>query len=287
MLGECHAHVIMDGKNYKEAVSLHKNGVVEAVIHECFQAYKKAGITFIRDGGDSYGVSKRGKELATEYGIEYLTPIYAIHQKGHYGGIVGKSFENLKEYHEMVKDVKKSGGDFIKIMVSGLIDFTAYGKLTEDGLEPELIYEMIRIAHEEGMAVMAHCNGAGTMEAAACAGVDSIEHGAYSDLQALSAMAENQVIWTPTVSPIGNLKGGGRFDDTVTEKIAQNHLQMINKFVELGGNIALGSDAGAWRVPHVEGLKSELNYLKDIVDESHLEHTEKIIRKKFCAANLG
>ena len=27
MLGECHAHVIMDGNNYKEAVSLHKNGV--------------------------------------------------------------------------------------------------------------------------------------------------------------------------------------------------------------------------------------------------------------------
>ena len=32
MLGDCHAHVIMDGKNYKEAVALHKNGVVEEVI---------------------------------------------------------------------------------------------------------------------------------------------------------------------------------------------------------------------------------------------------------------
>lgn len=285
MLGECHAHVIMDGKNYKEAVSLHKNGVVEAVIHECFHSYREAGIPFIRDGGDSYGVSKRAKELAPEYEIEYLTPIYAIYKSGHYGGIVGKSFENLKEYHELVREVKKSGGDFIKIMVSGLIDFSQYGKLTEEGLESELICEMVRIAHEEGLAVMAHCNGARTMEAAACAGADSIEHGAYSDLQALSAMAEAGVIWTPTVSPIGNLKGGGRFDDAVTEKIAQNHLQMIKKFVELGGKIALGSDAGAWRVPHVGGLRSELAYLKDIVGESHLEHTEKIIRTKFCAGN--
>ena len=285
MLGECHAHVIMDGINYKEAVSLHKNGVVEEVIRECFSKYRDAGITFIRDGGDSYGVSKRAKEIAPEYGIEYLTPVFAIHKSGHYGGIVGKSFENLKEYHELVKEVKKSGGDFIKIMVSGLIDFAQYGVLTEEGLEPEFIHEMIRIAHEEGMAVMAHCNGARTMEAAACAGVDSIEHGAYGDEQALQCMVENGVIWTPTVSPIGNLKGGRRFDDIVTQKIAARHLEMIERYVELGGRIALGSDAGAWRVPHVEGLLAEMKYLKPIVDESHLANTEKMIREKFSKRN--
>ncbi len=40
MLGECHAHVIMDGINYKEAVSLHKNGVQDQAIHRCFQEYQ-------------------------------------------------------------------------------------------------------------------------------------------------------------------------------------------------------------------------------------------------------
>lgn len=285
MLGECHAHVIMDGKNYKEAVALHKNGVVENVIHKCLSGYRDAGITFIRDGGDAYGVSKRAKEIAPEYGITYLTPIYAIHKKGHYGSIVGCSFENLKEYHELVKEVKQSGGDFIKIMLSGLIDFSQYGVLTEDGLKQELIREMIHIAHEEGMAVMAHCNGARTMEAAACAGVDSIEHGAYSDDQALVCMAENGVIWTPTVSPIGNLKGGGRFDDVITEKITSHHLEMIKRYVQLGGNIALGSDAGAWRVPHVEGLYTELDYLKPIVSESYLVYAERLVKEKFSKRN--
>lgn len=281
MLGECHAHVIMDGKNYKEAVTLHKNGVVEEVIHRCFTKYREAGISFIRDGGDNYGVSKRAKEIVPDYGIEYLTPIFAIHKKGYYGGIVGRAFEDMKEYAGLVAEVKQSGGDFIKIMVSGLIDFSQYGVLTEEGLESQIIREMIHIAHEEGMAVMAHCNGARTMEAAACAGVDSIEHGAYSDEQALQAMVENHVIWTPTVSPIGNLKCGGRFEDDITEQIAANHLKMIKRFSELGGNIALGSDAGAWRVPHVEGLWTELSYLKNIVDESHLENTEKMVRIRF------
>ena len=106
------------------------------------------------------------------------------------------------------------------------------------------------------------------MEAAACAGVDSIEHGAYSDLQALQAMCEHDVIWTPTVSPVKNLKGGGRFLDDTTEKITEKHLQMIRNYVKLGGQIALGSDAGAWRVPHADGFKTELAYLKEIVDES-------------------
>ena len=281
MLGECHAHVIMDGKNYKEAVSLHKNGVEEAVIHQCFSKYQMEGITFIRDGGDSLGVSKRAKEIAPVYGIEYLTPVFAIHREGHYGGIVGRSFKNLKEYAELVKEAKEADGDFIKIMVSGLIDFYTFGALTEEGLSAEMIRELVHIAHGEGLAVMAHCNGARTMEAAAVAGVDSIEHGAYSDEQALKVMAEHQVIWTPTVSPIGNLKGGGRFDDEITQKITEYHLQMIQKYVNLGGRIALGSDAGAWRVPHVEGLQTEKQYLKAIVDESHLKETENIIRKKF------
>ena len=32
MFGECHAHIIMDGKNYKAAVSLHRNGPAEGPI---------------------------------------------------------------------------------------------------------------------------------------------------------------------------------------------------------------------------------------------------------------
>ena len=285
MLGECHAHVIMDGKNYKEAVALHKNGVVEQVIHDCFAKYRSAGITFIRDGGDALGVSKRAKEIAPEYGIEYVTPIYAIHKNGHYGGIVGKGFDSFKEYHALVKEAKVLGADFIKVMISGLIDFCEFGVLTEDGLSSEEIQEMIRIAHEEGMAIMAHCNGARTMEAAAYAGVDSIEHGAYSDEQALLAMAKMGVIWTPTVSPLGNLKGGGRFADEITEKITVHHQKMVKKYADLGGNIALGSDAGAWRVPHVEGLWTEVQYLKDIVDETHLKNTESFVKEKFSKRN--
>lgn len=285
MLGECHAHLILDGENFKKAVSLHKNGVEETVIRERLLKYKEAGVSLIRDGGDCLGVSQRAKVLAEEYGIFYLTPVFAIHKEGHYGGIVGRGFETIKEYARLVKEAKTSGADFIKVMISGLIDFESVGRLTEEGLSKELIHEMVHIAHEEGMAVMAHCNGARTLEAAADAGVDSVEHGAYADWDSLQAMKEHGVIWTPTVSPLGNLKGGGRFRDAVTMQITENHLEMVKRFVLLGGQIALGSDAGAWRVPHVEGLWTELQYLKEIVDEAHLKKSEDLIKEKFSKRN--
>lgn len=285
MLGECHAHLILDGENFKKAVSLHKNGVEETVIRERLLKYKEAGVSLIRDGGDCLGVSKRAKVLAEEYGIFYLTPVFAIHKQGHYGGIVGRGFETIREYVQLVKEAKASGADFIKVMISGLIDFESVGRLTEEGLSKELIHEMVHIAHEEGMAVMAHCNGARTLEAAADAGVDSVEHGAYADWDSLQAMKEHGVIWTPTVSPLGNLKGGGRFRDAVTMQITENHLEQVKRFVLLGGQIALGSDAGAWRVPHVEGLWTELQYLKEIVDEEHLKRSEDLIKEKFSRRN--
>lgn len=285
MLGECHAHLILDGENFKKAVSLHKNGVEETVIRERLLKYKEAGVSLIRDGGDCLGVSQRAKVLAEEYGIFYLTPVFAIHKEGHYGGIVGRGFETIKEYARLVKEAKTSGADFIKVMISGLIDFESVGRLTEEGLSKELIHEMVHIAHEEGMAVMAHCNGARTLEAAADAGVDSVEHGAYADWDSLQAMKEHGVIWTPTVSPLGNLKGGGRFRDAVTMQITENHMEQVKRFVLLGGQIALGSDAGAWRVPHVEGLWTELQYLKEIVDEEHLKRSEDLIKEKFSRRN--
>ena len=145
MFGENHAHIFMNGINYKAAVNRHKRGVDTEVIHEHFRAYQEKGILFIRDGGDDLGVSEKAKEIAPQYGITYRTPIFAIHKKGHYGGIVGKSFENMREYTELVKEVKRRGGDFIKIMTTGIMNFDTDGSVTEEALKAEEVKEMVHI----------------------------------------------------------------------------------------------------------------------------------------------
>jgi imidazolonepropionase-like amidohydrolase len=107
---------------------------------------------------------------------------------------------------------------------------------------------------------MAHCNGGDAMLAAAQAGVDSIEHGAYAHSDALHAMAENGVVWVPTLSTVGNLLGKGRFDDGQVRRILEDTMEKLSIFVDFGGLVAPGSDAGAWSVPH--GCHTECQWLE-------------------------
>ena len=112
MFGECHAHMIMDGVNYKKAVAIHRDGPCEPVVRERLQAYRDAGIAFVRDGGDALGVSMLARALAPEYGIRYLSPSFGIHKKGLYGAIVGHSFEDESSMKGLIDRATEDGADF-------------------------------------------------------------------------------------------------------------------------------------------------------------------------------
>lgn len=281
MFGECHAHLLMDGVNYKKAVELHKDSVNDADIRAKFSEYAKQEIFYVRDGGDGHGVSQRAADLAGEYGITYRTPVFAIHKKGHYGGIVGRAFSDWKEYEALVKEVRERGGNFIKVMFSGILDFSNCGAVTEPPLLREEIREMIHIAHEEGFAVMAHVNGAEAVKDAVEAGVDSVEHGNFMDEACLQALAESEAVWVPTFVTITNLIGGGRFDDGAIRRLKREQGERIRRGFELGAKIALGSDAGAWRVLHGQGLLDEYKELIRLMTESEKgeENSSKVLKK--------
>lgn len=129
---------------------------------------------------------------------------------------------------------------------------------------------------------MAHCNGARTAEAAAAAGVDSIEHGAYLDEAALAAMKENGTVWVPTLSTVGNLRGTGRFHETAVCAILESTLQNVAHFASIGGLIAPGTDAGAWSVPH--GSQTEYPLVYQVLGEQtdHILHRGiEAVRERF------
>ena len=279
---DCHMHMVLDGIYWRGAIDRHRDAVDITFIQKCLELYQKLGFVYLRDGGDRWGVGAKARELAPQYGITYRTPLAPLCKKGHYGAFIGKTYENFREYANLVRQQKAAGADFIKIMISGLMDFDRYGVLSEDGLPAEEIKELIHIAHEEGFAVMAHANGARTMEAAAIAGVDSIEHGAYGDSDALAAMAESGTIWVPTLSTVGNLRGKGRFDETAVRKILDSALENVSEFAEMGGLIAPGTDAGAWEVPH--GSLTEYELLIEALGartDAILAQGIRIIQEKF------
>ena len=277
MKADCHMHMVLDGRDWRTSINAHLRSPDERIIRQALKTYADLGYTFLRDGGDRWGVGARARELAHEYRITYRTPLAPLCKKGHYGSFIGTVYDSLKEYARLVVLTRQAGGDFIKIMISGLMDFDRYGVLTEEPLHPEEIKELIKIAHEEGMAVMAHANGARTVEAAAAAGVDSVEHGAYLDDDALAAMAENGTVWVPTLSTIGNLRGKGRFSEMDVRKILESAQKNVARYA---GTIAPGTDAGAWSVPH--GSETEVALLKEAgVTDERLAAGIGIIKEKF------
>ncbi len=264
---ECHAHMVLDGVNFRVALARHERCPEENFIRKMLADYREAGITYIRDGGDTSGTSVRARELAPEYGIEYRTPIFAIHKNGFYGKIVGRGFDTIREYRKLIDEVKRSGGDFVKVMLGGILDFAVYPEITGGGLGADWMREMVHIAHEEGFAVMAHVNGEEAICAALEAGIDSLEHGFLQTEESLKLLTESGAIWVPTLAPVMNQLGDGRFPDEVLHTYGEGQMRNIRRAIELGVKLAPGSDAGAYRVPHASGFSDELGWMLESAGE--------------------
>lgn len=284
MKADCHIHMLLSGDYWRSAIDGHRREPDRELIRARLEHYAQAGFTYLRDGGDRWGVGAAAREIAPEFGITYRTPLAPLCRAGHYGAFIGKKFENLRGYTRLVRETRQRGGDFIKIMISGLMDFDHYGMLTEESLDGKMIGQMVHIAHEEGFAVMVHGNGARAVEAAAAAGADSVEHGAYLDEDTLHAMKEAGTVWCPTLSAIGNLRGKGRFDEAQVSRIYESAVENVRLFADMGGLIAPGSDAGAWSVPHVQGGLDELDHMRQALGDrcgGILELGTRTIQEKF------
>ena len=261
MFADLHIHMILDGVYYRAAIDAQKEHPLDGLVRARLSDYQARGVCLLRDGGDAWGVSLRARELAGEYGIDYRSPAFPIYRRGHYGAFIGRGFDTEDEYRALLDEAGEKRADFIKLMISGLIDFDHFGVLTEPGPEPQDIRRMIELAHAAGFAVMAHANGDRAVTAALQAGVDSIEHGAYLSKSVLLRMAQQRTLWVPTLSTIGNLIGSGRYPDAVLKRLLAQQQEAVRFVAAHGGRIGLGSDAGAWHVMHGQAIPDELGYL--------------------------
>ena len=265
IITELHVHVFMDGIDYKKSVARFQDGVDKDAVRVALSEYQKRGITLVRDGGDHFGACLYAKSIADEYGITYLMPVYALYKDGNYGRVAGVPYHDLQEYRALVLKAKSLGADFIKIMVSGILDFNKFGVVSETEYQEGFVKELVHIAHEEGFAVMAHASGTEKVRFAAEAGADSIEHGYYMDQETMDILSEKQIVWVPTAVTSANLIGTGRFDEYEVAKIADAHKQAISEAASRGVLIGCGSDAGAFAVLHGQGAVDEYALLSSVI----------------------
>ncbi|KWV92389.1 amidohydrolase family protein [Erythrobacter sp. YT30] len=230
-----------------------------------------AGFTTVRDLGSRTDQVTQSLRTATEQGIvpgpRIVTSARTISIVGGHGDVngfhkhvndvlaSGFTCTGAVECSEKVRQASKYGADLIKITATGGV-LSQQGRGLEEHFTAEEMEAIVETAELLGLKVAAHAHGARGIEAAAKAGVHTIEHGTYMDEAAARAMKASGTTLVPTLMAFQGIKenlGTGFYTPVVEEKIrAVSEIAdtIIPRAREYGVNIAFGTDAGVF--PHGE-----------------------------------
>jgi imidazolonepropionase-like amidohydrolase len=117
----------------------------------------------------------------------------------------GYTCTGAKECAEKVRKASKMGADVIKITATGGV-LSQQGRGLEAHFTSEEMKSIADTAHSLGLKVMAHAHGARGMEAAANAGIDTIDHGTFADDAALKAMKAKGTVLVPTLMALEGVR---------------------------------------------------------------------------------
>ncbi len=147
----------------------------------------------------------------------------------------------------------QAGADVIKITATGgVLSNTAAG--VEQQFSDEELRAIVESAHAMGRRVTAHAHGAGGINAALRAGVDSIEHGSYTDAESLRLMRRSGAYLVPTILAGVTVEemadAGGVLTPNQAQKareVGTRMRQSIQNARRAGIRVAFGTDSGVSR----------------------------------------
>ena len=229
----------------------------------------RAGFTTVRDLGSRTDQVTQMLRRATEEGMmpgpRVVTSARTIAIVGGHGDtngfrrgvgeILASDFTctGAVECAETVRTASKYGADLIKITATGGV-LSQQGRGLEAHFSDAEMKSIVDTAETLGLKVAAHAHGARGIEAAARAGVQTIEHGTYIDEQAGRVMREQGTILIPTLMALKGVSenlGTGFYTPVVEEKIRQVSSYMgtlVSRARDYGVKVAFGTDAGVF--PH-------------------------------------
>ncbi|ODA40430.1 amidohydrolase family protein [Desulfosporosinus sp. BG] len=267
---DAHVHLALDSLDFFQCLkNWEKPALIEENIQGFLQRYLERGIVAIRDGGDLPGFAWRTKNRVNEgvwSGPRVISVHEAVNREGMYGRFLGRGFRDVLEWREKERDFFGQGLDQLKVVVTGIISFDEFKRVGPTQWTAEDLSELVETAHRRGILVMAHASGEEGISVAIAAGVDSIEHGYYITSGQLKLMKEKEIAWVPTVAPIGNLlkypTDRYSFHEIETlKRILEGQLAKIHEAYNLNVRLGVGTDAGAYQVPHAESLFDEMDWM--------------------------
>lgn len=122
--------------------------------------------------------------------------------QGHMAGSVAITAHTVDEALEHVDQAKSEGVDLIKLMITGgVMDAKEKGVPGVVKMSAEMVRAVCEKAHKEGYIVSAHVESLEGVKLALENGVDSIEHGAKLDDEAIRLFKEKKAFLCTTISP--------------------------------------------------------------------------------------
>lgn len=122
-----------------------------------------------------------------------------------------------------VREAARAGARVIKFTATGGV-LSQQARGLEAHFTDEEMRAIVTTAHALGLKVAAHAHGARGIEAAARAGVDSIEHGTFADAAAIAAMRRTGTAFVPTLMAFTGIREGlaaNRFTPAVAVKVRE------------------------------------------------------------------
>lgn len=265
-LTDLHVHLTGDpgGDFWKEAVEPEDWGVVVGAKNALVTA--KAGFTTVREAGSAPTTAfslRRGIAEGLIPGPRIVAagpPLAIIGGHGDVTGFrqdvnellnSGFTCTGAQECAAKVRKASQAGSDVIKITATGGV-LSQQGRGLEAHFTSEEMKAIADTAHSLGLEVMAHAHGARGIEAAARAGIDTIEHGTYLDEAAARAMKERGTVLVPTLMAFQGISqrlGKGIYTPTVEAKVravADKAQMFMGQAMKWGVPIAFGTDAGVF-----------------------------------------
>jgi len=285
---DMHVHLAGDpsGEFWREAVDSDEYQAMVGVKNARVTA--RAGFTTVRDLGSPPLVGfalARGTAENLFPGPRIIASGPAISIVGGHGDVngfrpevlealgVGNTCTGAVQCAERVREMSRAGAQVIKFTATGGV-LSQQGRGLEAHFTDEEMRAIVTTAHSLGLKVAAHAHGARGIEAAARAGVDSIEHGTFADAAALRAMRASGTAMVPTLMAFTGIREGlaeNRYTPTVAAKVRET-LSVVGRAARearvAGVPVIFGTDAAVF--PHGRNAE-EFVILVDTVGMSPAE----------------
>ena len=232
------------GKSEAEsAVTAYKN----------LRASLKSGVTFVRGCGDAYDIDIKIKKMQKEGKLKHLPHIMpagkVFSMTGGHGDLPGMGYivDSPDEMRKGVRTALKNGAENIKMMATGGV-VTPKDFMGDPQLSVKEMKTGVTEAHHKGVIVAAHAEGNPGIQNALDAGVDSIEHGFYTNEKEARQMVRQNTYLTPTLLvEWAIVKQGDKLPKQMVKKAAdafKDTYKNLSKAFKLGVKFTLGTDAG-------------------------------------------